>query len=90
MALTIDLWPAQEALLLASGWTVNSVRRYDPTVISGTTPTGRTFTFTAQNGVGEINVAGRTRTSNRSNWEAATDTYALLLACHLALPANQR
>jgi hypothetical protein len=79
--------------LEATGWDFTEIRRYDPTFVAGTTPTGRQFTATLEGDVVIIVVGGRTRTLNRlkSQWlDDGPATIQAIVDARNLLPANQR
>lgn len=93
MALTEDTFYTEASTrLTATGWVFTDVSRYDPTSISGITPSGRAFSISLINSTITLTVAGRTRTITRAKaaWEAGDQTVDALLEAWQLLPVNQR
>lgn len=88
MALLVDtFWDEAQRRLVPAGWVIVDGSRYDPTVINGVTPSGKSFTFECREGVVTVTVAGRSRTLARSPGESSVQA---LLDAYEALPRNQR
>jgi hypothetical protein len=79
--------------LEAEGWDFTEIRRYDPTFVAGTTPTGRAFTVSFVGDQVTVTVANRSRTLNRLKSQWLDDGPATIQALRDArnlLPASQR
>ena len=87
-----NFWEEFERVLIPKGWVLVDGTRYDPTVINGVTPGGRSFTLVAQDDTITLTVAGRTRTVTRikEQWEDGSLTVAAMEEALNLLPANQR
>lgn len=93
MALLVDtFWEQAQARLVANGWTIVDGSRYDPTIINGVTPSGRSFTFECRDNTITITIAGRVRTITRSRdlWEPGDATVTAMIEARNLLPSNQR
>lgn len=92
MTLMIDNFSEQLAGLRAAGWVITEFSRYDPTHITGLTPSGKVFTLDAAGSQVSITVAGNTRNVNiaKVQWEQGDLLVEKWLAAHQALPAGQR
>ena len=93
MTLLIDtFWTEMDARLGATGWVITDASRYDPTTLSGLTPTGRVFSASLVEGTVTITVAGRVRTVTRAKavLEPGDATVDVLLQAWQLLPLNQR
>jgi hypothetical protein len=93
MTLLVDtFWEQAQARLVSAGWVIVDGSRYDPTIINGVTPTGRSFTFRCEGGIITITIAGRVRTIERSRdlWEPGDATVDAMIAARNLLPVNQR
>jgi hypothetical protein len=98
MSLTRETFGDELDKAFALGWRVTSFTRYDPTTITGITPTGKSFSASAvRQGAGAlvtVTVAGNTRTTTLANWEMdcepADKTWAALISTWQKLPVAQR
>ena len=93
MTLLVDtFWRDFQSLLEPAGWVLTGGSRYDPTHLTGVTPSGRAFTFDAIDGTITITIAGRTRSiaRARSVWESGGATVDAMVAARNLLPVNQR
>jgi hypothetical protein len=90
MALTRDDWVEAQNRLVAEGWVITGAARYDPTTITGTTPSGKVFTFAWANGSGVLEIAGRTKSTSRASWESGADTESALRAAYGSFPKAQQ
>ena len=93
MTLLVDtFWTEAQSRLEANGWVIVDGSRYDPTVINGVTPSGRSFTFRCEGNTITITIAGRVRTITRSRdlWEPGDATVTAMIEARNLLPSNQR
>lgn len=94
MALQLDTFAQEyETRLFPAGWRINDYQRYSPTIINGTTPSGRTFNVTFSGTTLTLTVAGRTRSINVASkdvWESGSATVDQMLGLLALLPANQQ
>lgn len=93
MALLVDtFWDQAQTRLIANGWVLLNVSRYDPTHVDGLTPTGKAFTLDAIDSVINLTIAGRTRTVNRAKalWEPGDAAVQGIIDARNAFPVSQR
>jgi hypothetical protein len=92
VTLMIDTFSDQCRAFAAEGWVFTAFTRYDPTHISGTTPTGRVFTLDCVDGTVTLTIAGFTRsvTRARSLWEDGTLTGQVIRDAYALFPANRK
>lgn len=92
MSLLFDDFDQRLGPLVAAGWVILDVHRYDPTRISGLTPTGKTFTIDMTGSTVTFTIAGntRTRTVPKATWEPAAGCVDAWTAGYAAFPAGQR
>lgn len=78
--------------LVAEGWTITSAHRYEPTVVTGITPTGKTFRLECAGNTCTLAIGSNTRTATRSIdlWRNADGTLAVARDLVASFPANQR
>lgn len=63
-----QFWSDLRSKMEATGWVITDCHRYDPTIILGLTPTGKTFEFTlTRDNVASITIANRNRTRTVPN-----------------------
>ena len=93
MTLLVDtFWTEAQARLVPAGWVIVDGSRYDPTVINGVTPSGKSFTFTCVGGTVTLIIAGRTKTITRSRdlWEPGDATVDAMIEARNLLPVKQQ
>ncbi len=92
MTLQRDRFDGTLKSLTDQGWVITEIKRYDPTVFSGTTPTGRSFTLTAQGTNANLTIANRqqNRATTQAEIEDATAFEAMFNALYFQFPPNQR
>ena len=98
MTLLVDNFAAEVVALTAQGWVILDYSRYDPTLASGLTPSGKAFSLSAVRDGAEakvtLTVAGNTRTLSLASWEAdfeqGNKAAQQIRVCYLKFPPNQR
>ena len=94
MTLLIDKIDGTLRTLTGQGWVISGWSRYDPSIFTGNTPTGRSFTMDANptTGIVRLTIANRTQTQNvsREAIEDAVQFEGVWNATYLQFPPNQR
>jgi hypothetical protein len=74
------------------GWDFLSIQRYDPTVIVGTTPSGKPFTFRCEGSTVSLTINGTTRSVVRSRelWVDGATTRAVFDEVYARIPTALR